>query len=80
MEANLGLKTLCQIHEIHTLILKGHTGGTKVFAERMKMPVTTFVHRLDALRNLGADIVFDRIQNSYVYTNNFEFEFHVKHS
>ena len=80
MEAILGLKKLYQLHKIHKAIQKGHTGGAKVFAEKMDLPLTTFLHRLDALRSLGADITYDRIQNSYTYNNDFEFEFHIKHS
>ena len=80
MDTKLGLATLNQLHDIHERILKGKTGGAKVFAENIGLPVTTFRHRLDALRSLGAEIEFDRIQNTYYYENGFEFHFKIKHN
>ena len=80
MDTKLGLATLYQLHAIHEQIVKGHTGGAQDFAERMHLPVTTFRHRLEALRALGADIEFDRIQNTYNYLNNFEFVLKIKHN
>ena len=80
MDSRLGLATLYQLKEIHERILKGHTGGAKEFAENIGLPVTTFRHKLEALRSLGAEIEYDRILNTYCYLNDFEFDFHIKHS
>lgn len=80
MDSKLGLATLYQLHDIHQRILKGHTGGAKDFAERIGLPVTTFRHRLEALRSLGAEIEYDRILNTYSYLNDFEFVFKIKHN
>ena len=56
MDAKLGLATLYQLKDIHEQIVKGHTGGAKDFAKKVKMPVTTFRYRLEALLSLGAVI------------------------
>ena len=80
MDAKLGLATLYQLKDIHEQIVKGHTGGAKDFAKKVKMPVTTFRYRLEALRSLGAEIEYDRILNTSVYLNDFVFEIVIKHN
>jgi len=78
-EAKLGLHTLIQLSTVHKMIKQGKTGGAKEFAAKLGLPITTFVHRLDALRSLGAEIEYNRIQHSYEYVNGFEFVFEVKY-
>lgn len=79
MDAKLGLKVLYELRDIHIAITKGHTGGAKEFAQKLNLTTSTFNHRLDALKSLGADILYDRIYNSYYYTNDFEFDITIKY-
>lgn len=74
---SMKLQTLREMHEVHRRILKGRTGGQNQFAAIMHMHPTTLQRRLEGLRAMGADIVYDRIANTYYYRNNFDFEFHI---
>ena len=38
------------------------------------------MRRIEQLREMGAQIEFDSIHNSYIYTNHFEFEVTIKSS
>lgn len=80
MDAKLGLKVLYELQDIHIAITKGHTGGAREFAQKLNLTLSTFQHRLDTLKSLGAIILYDRILNTYYYTNDFEYEIKIKFS
>lgn len=70
---NLG--TIENLLAVHQMIEKRNTGGLYSFARKMHMGPTTLQRRLDALRGLGAEIIFDRDKRSYLYINNFRMSF-----
>ena len=64
---------------IHKAIQMGRTGGQHEFAEKMHMHPTTLARRLDQLAQLGADIAYDKLLNSYYYKNHFDLRFEIKY-
>jgi len=62
------------LQRIHEFIRRKGTGRYDAFASRLGIPASSFYRRLDELRELGAEIVYDRERESYVYLNDFYFE------
>ena len=74
---SLNLGTIENLLTVHQMIEKRNTGGLYSFARKMHLGPTTLQRRLDALRGLGAEIMFDKECRSYLYLNNFKMVFKV---
>lgn len=75
---NLDLGTLESLHKIHTHIMQGHTGGLLKFSEKLDVPHSTLHRNLNLLRQLGAEIEYDKKLCTYYYENEFIFNYEVK--
>ncbi|MDR0606432.1 MAG: helix-turn-helix domain-containing protein [Bacteroidales bacterium] len=64
--------TIDRILVIHGLIKKEATGTPDEFAERLHLKRRQLQNILDEIRDFGAEIMYDRIRNTYYYANNFE--------
>ena len=53
---------------IDQLIKLQATGSPKQLAEKLEISERQIYNYLDNLRELGADLKFDKLKNSYVYT------------
>jgi len=61
------------LKRIHEFIRRKGTGRYDAFANRLDIPIASLYRRLDELRMLGAEIIYDRERESYVYRNDFSF-------
>ena len=68
------------LHRLHKLIKIEHTGSIDDLCNIFNMPRTNVMRRIEQLREMGAQIEFDTLHNTYVYTNHFEFEVTIKSS
>ncbi len=63
---------------IHNQILHKSTGTAKQFAVKLEISKRTLYRRIKDLKEMGAEVVFDRIRMSYVYKNEVEIKFLLK--
>lgn len=75
---SMNLRTIESLLEVHKMIEKKHTGGLYSFARKLGLGPTTLQRRLDTLKDLGADISFNRSLRTYMYENNFRMIFEIK--
>lgn len=66
------LTKLCKI------LQRGETGSMKNIAQIMNMDRSTVAIYIKELREMGAEIVFDKKQNSYYFNRPFEFKVQIK--
>ncbi len=65
-------ETMDRVKRIHDLIQREATGEPQRFAERLHLCRRQFFNVLDELRDLGAEIRYDRIRCTYYYANRFD--------
>jgi len=53
-------------------LLRGTTGNATQLATRNDIDRSTVFRYLNELRNLGAEITYDRQQKTFLYTNDFD--------
>ena len=63
-----------RIRDLHRLILLEHTGNPQELAERFHLCLRQLHYTLDELRDMGAEIGYDRIRKTYYYKKNFDIE------
>lgn len=63
---------LKRIQKIHELILSGKTGTPDELARYLNISRRQLYYTLDELRNLGAEISFNRNQKTFCYINGFQ--------
>lgn len=68
------ISNMKRLYKLHKRIEKGRTGGRAQLAREMKMNPVTLSKKFYELEELGAMVKFDKIMNSYYYTNNFKWD------
>ncbi|MEL7119784.1 MAG: HTH domain-containing protein [Bacteroidota bacterium] len=68
---------LKMLDRIDGLIRRKATGRAIELSDRLKVSERTVYNLLNTLRNLGAEIEYDKKVVSYVYTNNITFDFNI---
>ena len=63
---------------MHGLIQHEATGDPQQFAERLHLCRRQFFNVLDELRDLGAEIRYDRVRCTYFYANDFDLQIVIK--
>ena len=71
-------ETLVLLVDLHKLIKEKRTGNIATLCTLFGQTYSGIGRRLDQLRDMGAEIGFDRNIQSYYYTNDFEFELTIK--
>ena len=66
------IKFINRLTTIDQLIRLQATGSPEKLAEKLEITERQVYKYLDNLRELGADIKFDRLKNSYIYTADIE--------
>lgn len=67
------LKTINRLEYANFLIKKKATGNLETFARRMNLSERSVSSLLEEMREMGADISYDRKRNTYYYEENGEF-------
>ena len=71
-------ETIDRARRMHGLIQREATGAPQQFAERLHLCRRQFFNVLDELRDLGAEIRYDRIRCTYFYANDFDLQIVIK--
>jgi len=71
-------ETIDRAKRMHGLIQHEATGDPQQFAERLHLCRRQFFNVLDELRDLGAEIRYDRVRCTYFYANDFDFQIVIK--
>jgi predicted DNA-binding transcriptional regulator YafY len=66
------IKFINRLKKIDQLIKLKATGSPKQLAEKLEITERQVYNYLDNLKELGADIKFDKLKNSYTYTSDIE--------
>lgn len=66
---------LCLIKRIHSLIQRKGTGSPLDLAKRLSISRASVHRYLNELKNLGADIVYCKLRQSYYYKEPFDLNF-----
>lgn len=66
------IKTLERLQQAHELIKSECTGSPKEFASRLKVSERTIYNIIDQLKDLDAEIKYDRARKTYLFNNDFE--------
>lgn len=67
------IKAVRRLEYANFLIRKKATGNLETFARKMNLSKSSVKNLLQQMKELGADIKFDRTRNTYYYTENGEF-------
>ena len=70
---DFSLQQIRHVLRLHDLIKRKATGDPQAFADRMGFSRATLFRYLEALRDLGADIDFDKERQSYFYNQTPDF-------
>lgn len=65
-------KYLNRINRMNYLIAMKATGNPDEFSQRLKISKRQLFNDIEMLRDIGADIKYDRNNGSYYYVNNFD--------
>ena len=68
------IEQLEEIKNVHSLIKNSYTGCPSTFAKKAGMSKRKLFAILEYLRELGAEIAYDRVVVSYYYQNYFDLE------
>lgn len=60
-----------RIRRLYSLIRAKNTGPRRVIAQKMHISVRSVSNYIQVLRNLGADIEYDPIAETYYFANGF---------
>ncbi|WP_459188345.1 helix-turn-helix domain-containing protein [Parabacteroides sp. APC149_11_2_Y6] len=71
-------KTIDRACQIHALIQKEATGTPDEFAKRLHISRRLLYYLLDELKDVGAEIEYNRRKSTFYYANDFEFNFIIK--
>ena len=67
-------ETIDRAERMHGLIKREATGDPQRFADKLRLRRRQFFNVLSALKDLGAEIRYDRNRCTYFYANDFEFQ------
>jgi hypothetical protein len=67
-------ETIDRAKRMHSLIKREATGDPQRFADRLHLCRRQFFNVLSELKDLGAEIRYDRNRCTYFYTNDFDFQ------
>ena len=71
-------ETIDRARRMHGLIQREATGDPQQFAKRLHLCRRQFFNVLDELRDLGAEIRYDRARCTYFYANEFDLQIVIK--
>jgi len=65
------------LRRLHDLVRLRATGSTPELMEKLKVSKSGLYRQLELLKNLGAPISYDRAEQRYYYTDEFEWQWEV---
>lgn len=68
------LEYIDRIRDLHRLILLEHTGTPQDLAKHFHLSLRQLHYTLDELKDMGAEIRYDRIRKTYYYKRTFNME------
>jgi hypothetical protein len=74
------MKTLRQLERLkkaHKLIQQNNTGTPIEFANKLHISEREMFRTINFLKEMDAQVIFNRKSNTYFYTNNFELSIHI---
>jgi hypothetical protein len=71
------LKQLERLRKAHNLILQHKTGTPNEFANKLHISVRELFRTINSLKEMDAQVFFNRKSNTYYYNNNFELSVHI---
>lgn len=71
-------ESINRAQRIHQLIRTESTGTPCEFAERLKLSRRQLYYCLEEFKDFGAEIVYNRVKNTFYYANDFEFALTVR--
>jgi len=63
-----------KIEKLHKLIKSGFIGTSDEYAKNLNISRSCLFNYIEELKYIGADVVYSRELNKYIYLNNFNFE------
>jgi len=71
------LKTLERLQQLHQRIAQENTGSPKELAKFMNISERSLYKLIEHLKDLTAPICYNRINNTYYYTGDFELQINI---
>ena len=71
------IEQLLMLRRLHDLVRLRATGSTPELMEKLKVSKSGLYRQLELLKNLGAPIRYDRAEQRYYYTGEFEWQWEV---
>lgn len=71
-------ETINRARQMHSYIRREATGSPDEFAERLHLSRRMLYYLLEELKDLGAEIGYNRNKETFYYRNNFEFNLIIK--
>lgn len=69
------IKQIQKMLRLHELIKQECTGTPRAMSDKLGIPERTIFWYLEELRDMGAQISFDKIRKTYFYDNEFDIDF-----
>jgi len=72
------IEDLKRIHKIHKLIFSQQTGSPDEFASTLCVSRRVLYYMLQELKNMGAEISYNRCKHTFYYDNRFNLDMEIK--
>ena len=71
------INELERLHQLHGLIKNENSGTPKQIARKMQISERSIYRLIEKLKDLNAEVCFDRKRNTYYYLSPFELQFSI---